>query len=150
MDTFLEVFRYSVLDATKADDLGHLLYPTEENPYFDMKIGIRYYRLRNQKYYDSDINYFWLHVDHENNKIHLLEPEMQSIFAIKDAEEREATQELIGEWLINTNTFKHSIRELINQKKAEIRQIIRTVELLEKRLELKTEDILKATVGKAS
>ncbi|WP_338452306.1 hypothetical protein R4Z09_10720 [Niallia oryzisoli] len=144
------------------DRMNHVMVtdlhiPTEENPYFDLKIGIKYYRLRNQNYYDSDINYFWLRIDLEKNSVFLLEPDTQSLFAIKDEEEREATQELIGEWLINTLMFKHSIREIINQKKAEnitseveIRPILRTIELLEKTLELSTEDILKATVEKAS
>jgi hypothetical protein len=141
------------LDHVEVTDL-HL--PTEESPNFDMKIGLTFYRLRDNNYC-KDINYFWLRVDSNRNSVQLLEPVMQSLFAIKDEEEREATQELIAEWLIYTNMFKHSISELINQKKAENvttkvenRQKSYEIELLEKALELKTEDILNATVRMAS
>jgi len=130
--------------------------PTEENPYFDLKIGIEFYCLRKQHHYELDTNYFWLRINLEENAIQLLEPPMQSIFAVKDEKERKATQELIGEWLINTHMFKHSIRELIQQKKQEnvtceeeIRQILRTVNLLEQILELKSENIMEASVLKA-
>ncbi|MEH7381096.1 hypothetical protein V7138_11550 [Bacillus sp. JJ1533] len=91
------------------------------------------------------------------NTISLLEPEIQNIFSIKDVNERAATKRLIGEWLINTNAFRSSIKNLINEKKSEnvvteadIRETLRTIELLEKTLELETEDILKADVKRYS
>lgn len=137
--------------------VAELRIPTVKSPFFDIKIGIEYYRLIDQNYYDSQVNYFGIRIHPEMNTITLLEPEVQNIFSIKDVNERLATKKLIAEWLINTNAFKTSIKNLIKEKKFEsketdkdISQITRTIELLEKTLELKTEDILKAEVKKAS
>lgn len=145
------------LDIQKNVHVADLHIPTEDSPFFDIKIGIEYYRLIDQNYYDSQVNYFWIRIHPEMNTIALLEPEIQNIFSIKDVNERVATKKLIGEWLINTNAFKSSIKNLIEEKRSEnvltekdIRETLRTIELLEKTLELKTEDILKAEVKKAS
>lgn len=145
------------LDIQKNVHVADLHIPTVENPFFDIKIGIEYFRLIDQNYYDSQVNYFWIRIHPEMNTITLLEPEVQNIFSIKDVNERVATKKLIGEWLINTNAFKSTIKELIEEKKAEnvvteadIRETLRTIELLEKTLELETEDILKADVKRYS
>ncbi|MFS0820882.1 hypothetical protein [Bacillus sp. 1P02SD] len=145
------------LDIQKNVHVADLRISTEYSPFFDIKIGIEYYRLIEQNYYDSQVNYFWIRIHPEMNTIALLEPEIQNIFSIKDVNERVATKKLIGEWLINTNAFKSSIKNLIKEKNTEnvvtekdIRETLRTIELLEKTLELKTEDILKAEVKKAS
>nr|WP_309101382.1 hypothetical protein [Fredinandcohnia onubensis] len=145
------------LDIQKNVYIADLKTPTVDSPFFDIKIGIEYYRLIDQNYYDSQVNYFWLRIHPEMKTITLLEPEIQNIFSIKDVNERVATKKLIGEWLIKTNAFKSSIKNLIKEKKSanvvtekDIRETLRTIELLEKTLELKTEDILKAEVKKAS
>lgn len=145
------------LDIQKNVHVADLRIPTEESPFFEIKIGIEYYRLIEQNYYDIQVNYFWIRIHPEMNTITLLEPEIQNIFSIKDVNERVATKKLIGEWLINTNAFRSSIKNLIKEKKSEnvvtekdIRETLRTIELLEKTLDLKTEDILNAEVKKAS
>jgi hypothetical protein len=141
------------LDISNHIKMTDIHIPTIENPFFDIKIGMEYYRLTAEHYYDSQINYFWIRIDPDLNTIALLESDKQSLFGVKNLEEREATKELIGEWIINTQAFKHTIRQLINEKKKEdvtteeeIRETVRTIELLEKTLELKTEDILKANI----
>ncbi|MEH7224046.1 hypothetical protein V7112_09565 [Bacillus sp. JJ1566] len=144
------------LDIPKNVHVADLHVPTEDSPFFDIKIGIEYYRLIDQNYYDNQVNYFWIRIHPEKNTITLLEPEIQNIFSIKDVNERVATKKLIGEWLINTNAFKSSIKTLIKEMKSknvvtekDIRETVRTIELLEKTLDLKTEDILRAEVKKA-
>ncbi|MEH7386071.1 hypothetical protein V7147_11750 [Bacillus sp. JJ1521] len=145
------------LDNQKNIFVADLRIPTVDSPFFDIKIGIEYYRLIDQHYFDSQINFFWLRIHPEMNTITLLEPTIQNIFSVKDVEERVATKKLIGEWLINTNSFKSTIKNLIEEKKSanviteeDIRETVRTIELLEKTLELKTEDILKADVKRYS
>ncbi|WP_077620275.1 hypothetical protein [Bacillus sinesaloumensis] len=145
------------LDIEKNVHIADLKIPTVDSPFFEIKIGIEYYRLIDQNYYDSQVNYFWLRIHPEMKTITLLEPKVQNIFSIKNVNERIATKELIGEWLINTNAFISAIKNLIIKKKSknvvteeEIRETVRTIELLEKTLELETEDILKAEVKKAS
>jgi hypothetical protein len=144
------------LDIQKNVHVADLQIPTVDSPFFDIKIGIEYFRLIDQNYYDSQVNYFWIRIHPEMNTITLLEPEVQNIFSIKDVNERVATKKLIGEWLINTNAFKSTIKELIEEKKsnvvteADIRETLRTIELLEKTLEIETEDILKADVKRYS
>ncbi|MBM4764616.1 hypothetical protein [Bacillus sp. B15-48] len=126
---------------------------SQEERFFEMKIEIEYYRLKPQHYYDRQTNYFWLRMYPELNTVVLLETDRQSLFGVKDKDEQEATKEMIGEWLINTHAFKHAIRQLIKQKKAEnviseneIQETLTTIQFLEEILELKTEDILKANV----
>ncbi|WP_010284809.1 hypothetical protein [Bacillus timonensis] len=145
------------LDIQKNVHVADLRIPTGDSPFFDIKIGIKYYRMIDENYYDSQTNYFWIRIHTKMNTISLLEPEVQSIFSIKDVNERVATKKLIGEWLINTNAFKSSIKSIMKEVKAkkivtenDIRETIHTIELLEKTLELKSEDILKAEIKKAS
>lgn len=145
LETYLDISNH-----VKVTDI-HI--PTIENPFFYIKIGVEYYRLTEEHYYDSQVNYFWIRIDPDLSSIVLLESDKQSLFGVKNLDEREATKELIGEWIINTQAFKHNIRQLIDEKKKEnvtteeeIRETVRTLELLEKMLELKTEDILKANV----
>ncbi|KKK38152.1 hypothetical protein WQ57_10070 [Mesobacillus campisalis] len=143
------------LDIPNNITITELRTPTKEKPYLDIKFGIEYYRLKQKHYYDSQINYFWMRIYPEFSSISLLETDIQNIFSVKDQSERQATKELIGEWLINTKAFKQTILQLIEDKRKEnvssreeIRQIDREINLLEKVLELRTEDILKASVQK--
>ncbi|MFF2592529.1 hypothetical protein ACFVSZ_04135 [Priestia megaterium] len=78
---------------------------------------------------------------------------MESLFAVKNAGEKDATKELIGEWLIKTQAFKQVINELIVQKRMEdvqtegdIQVVLGTIRFLEKLLEIEAEDIVRAIV----
>lgn len=143
------------LDMSNSITVEDLHMPTKNNPFLDLKIGIEYFRLSAEHYYNSEINYFWLRVHSKSNSITLLETDVQNLFGVKDPSEREATKELIGQWVINTDAFKQTISHLIDQMKMEnasteeeFREKTGNIELLEKVLELKTEDILKAKVEK--
>jgi len=48
--------------------------------------------------------------------IALKETETESLFSVKSEDEREATKELIGEWFIQSNSYKQSIQESIEMK----------------------------------
>lgn len=143
------------LDIPENITVADLNTPNRNNPFLDLKIGIEYYRLCDQHYYESEINFFWLRIHPESKSITLLETDIQSLFSVKNDSEKEATKELIGVWLINSHAFKQAIRQLINQKRAEnvtteqeIKETLQTIELLEKTLDLKTENILNASLEK--
>ncbi|WP_264737847.1 hypothetical protein [Cytobacillus firmus] len=143
------------LDIPNKITVADVHIPNSNSPFLELKIGIEYFRLSAEHYYDSQTNYFWLRIHPESNSITLLETDIQSLFSVKNDDEREATKELIGEWLINTNAFKQTIKRLINQKRAEngtteeeFQEALKTSELLKKTLELKTEDILNANLEK--
>ncbi len=141
------------LDINNLIEIEEVNIPTSESPYFDLKIRVKYYRLRKENYYDSLTNYFWIRVHPDLNSLTLLETDIQSLFSVKDREEREATKELIGEWMIHTNAFKRKIKELIKEKREanflteeEIREALETIGLLEKALELKPEEVISANI----
>ena len=48
--------------------------------------------------------------------IALKETETESLFSVKSEDERAATKELIGEWFIQSNSYKQSIQESIEMK----------------------------------
>ncbi|MGE7307788.1 hypothetical protein ACQKJG_28595 [Priestia megaterium] len=141
------------LDFVKNLDVKKLHYPTEIDPYYEIILGIEYFLLREEKYYDSQKNYFRIRMNSEFSSITLRETKTKSLFAVKNEYERDATKELVGEWLIKTNAFKEVINELIQKKKMEnvqteedIQIVLGTTRFLEKLLKIKTEEILSAVV----
>ncbi|WP_233522634.1 hypothetical protein [Peribacillus glennii] len=73
----------------------------------------------------------------------LRETKTESLFAVKNKFERDATKELVGEWLIKTNAFNQVINDLIQQKKMEnvqteedIQIVLGTLRFLDKLLKL--------------
>ncbi|EZH64211.1 hypothetical protein HNR44_001681 [Geomicrobium halophilum] len=125
----------------------------EIDPYYEIILGIEYFLLREEKYYDSQKNYFRIRMNSEFSSITLRETKTKSLFAVKNEYERDATMELVGEWLIKTNAFKEVINELIQKKKMEnvqteedIQIVLGTTRFLEKLLKIKTEEILSAVV----
>ncbi|MBU8877764.1 hypothetical protein BGM26_02010 [Bacillus sp. FJAT-29790] len=86
----------------------------------------------------------------------LKETDTESLFAIKNNVVRESTKELIGDWLIETYSFKRVIAELFDQNKTvyqtekEATDCLGTKEFLKNLLLLKTEDIQNASVEQYS
>ncbi|AYE53364.1 hypothetical protein ABEP42_29430 [Priestia megaterium] len=141
------------LDIVKSVDVRGLHYPTETEPFFEITVGIEYFLLKEERYYDSRKNYFRIRMDSDFGSVTLVETKMESLFAVKNVGEKDATKELIGEWLIKTQAFKQVINELIAQKKMEdvqtegdIQVVLGTIRFLEKLLEIEAEDIVRAIV----
>ncbi|MDW4509522.1 hypothetical protein R7236_14050 [Priestia megaterium] len=105
------------LDVVKSVDVRGLHYPTETEPFFEITVGIEYFLLKEERYYDSRKNFFRIRMNSDFGSVTLVETKMESLFAVKNAGEKDATKELIGEWLIKTQAFKQVINELIVQKK---------------------------------
>lgn len=132
-------------------EIKDIRYPSEVAPFYEITVGVEYFLLRKEKYYDSEKNYFKIRMNSNLNLISLMETETESLFAVKNEFEREATKELVGEWLIKTNAFRLAIKNLIEEKKVEnvhteedIQKVLGTVRFLEKILDIQTEDILRA------
>ncbi len=141
------------LDMVKNIEVKELHSPSDNDPFYEIVLGIEYFLLRDGKYYDSERNYFRIQMSEDFNSITLRETDTESLFAVKTEHERDSTKLLVGEWLIKTNAFKQVISELIQQKKMEnvqnegdTRKVLGTIRFLEILLEIKTEDILSADV----
>ncbi|PLS17231.1 hypothetical protein CVD28_13295 [Bacillus sp. M6-12] len=141
------------LDFVKNVEVKELHYPTEIAPFYEITIGVEYYLLKEEKYYDSRKNYFRIRMNADMSSVTLRETKTESLFAVKNKFERDATKELVGEWLIKTNAFKQVINDLIEQKKMEnvqteehIQIVLGSIRFLDKLLKLNKELILGANV----
>lgn len=141
------------LDVVKSVDVRELHYPTETEPFFEITVGMEYFLLKEERYYDSRKNYFRIRMDSDFGSVTLVETKTESLFAVKNAVEKDATKKLVGEWLIKTQAFKQVINELIVQKKMEVVQkegdiqaVLGTIRFLEKLLEIEAEDIVRTIV----
>ena len=143
------------LDVEKSIKIKDIHILTMDSPFYEIQFGIEYFLLREKKYYDSEMNYFSIRMNHDFSLITLKEPEIESLFAVKNEDEQEATKKLLGEWFIKTNNYKESINEFAKKVKQEnvytdedIQHKLKTLKFLEKLLELTTEDIELAPVEK--
>jgi len=143
------------LDVTNNIEIKELHVPTIDSPFYNVRFGIEYFLLREGRQHSSQRNYFYICMDHDLSVITLKETEMESLFAVKREDEREATKKLIGEWFIKTNSYKEIVNKFINQIKKEnvytdedIQYRLKTIKCLEKLLELTTEDIELAPIEK--
>ncbi|MGG3157887.1 hypothetical protein ABEP50_19730 [Priestia megaterium] len=145
--TGLEIY----LDLAETSQIRKVCIPTIDNPFYEIQFGIKYFLLRKEKYYDSHRSYFSICMNNDFNRITLQEPETESLFAVKSQTERQATQNLLGEWFIKTSAYKESIKEVIKEVKKEnvyteedIQHTVETVRFLEKLLKLTSSDIQNA------
>lgn len=148
----LEVY----LDLVNNIEIKDLHIPTLDSPFYEIRFGIEYFLLRENKYYDSHVNYFSIRMNDDFSSIILKETETESLFAVKSEDEREATKNLLGEWFIKTNAYKECVKESIKKVKeadiytaADIHHSIQTLKFLERLLEVTTEDIQNASVEKS-
>ncbi|MFE7083664.1 hypothetical protein [Priestia megaterium] len=134
------------VDLIKNINIKELSIPTVTNPFYEVKFEIDYLLLEEHKYYDHQQNYFWIVMDENLSSITLKESEMQSLFAVKNEEEREATQRLLGEWFIKTNAYREVINQYLNEleehymKEEENQYTKKAITFLKELLEIKTMD----------
>lgn len=147
----LEVY----VDSVDNIEIKELHIPTLDSPFYEIWFGIEYFLLRENKYYDSHVNYFSIRMDDDFSFIILKETETESLFAVKSEAEREATKNLLGEWFIKTNAYKECVKESIKKVKeediytaADIHHSMQSLKFLERLLEVTTEDIRNAAVEK--
>lgn len=144
------------VDLVKNVNIKELLIPTVNNPFYGVKLEIDYLLLKEHKHYEHHYehqkNSFWIVMDENLSSITLKEPEMESLFAVKNEEEREATKQLLGEWFIKTIGYKTAITQILtefeqnNLDMKENEDTKKTIQFLKKLLELKTADIVNAVI----
>ncbi|MFP3669864.1 hypothetical protein SB717_32650 [Priestia sp. SIMBA_032] len=122
------------LDSGENVAIKKIQIPTQNHPFYEIQFGIEYFLLRKGKYYDRQRNYFIIQMNPDFTSITLKETETESLFSVKSEEEREATKALIGEWFIQTNSYKQSIQESIERIRKEE---ISTEEDINKKLKAK-------------
>ncbi|MED4073832.1 hypothetical protein [Priestia endophytica] len=144
------------VDLVKNVNIKELLIPTVNNPFYGVKLEIDYLLLKEHKHYEHHYehqkNSFWIVMDENLSSITLKEPEMESLFAVKNEEEREATKQLLGEWFIKTIGYKTAITQILtefeqnNPDMKENEDTKKTIQFLKKLLELKAADIVNAVI----
>ena len=150
--TGLEIY----VDLRETSEIRKICIPTKDELFYEIHLGIKYFLLRKEKYYDSHRSYFSICMNRDFTRITLQEPETESLFAVKSQNERQATKNLLGEWFIKTSAYKESIKEVIKEVKKEnvhtekdIQDTIETVRFLEKLLKLTSNDIKNAALERS-
>lgn len=143
------------LDGGETIEIKEIHLPSINHPFYEVQFGINYFLLRKEKHYDLHRNYFGISISHDFSSITIKEAEVESLFAVKSEDEREATKALLGEWLIKTTNYKKCINESIERIKLEeiyteedIQQKVGKIKFLEKIHSLKPEDLEKAPIKK--
>ncbi|WP_282022792.1 hypothetical protein [Priestia flexa] len=139
------------IDSVENITIKGIHIPTTSKPYYGVKFEIDYFLLEEHKYYDLQQNYFCLVMSENFQSIKLEEPEMQSLFGVKNEEEFKATKHLLSDWLIKTNAYREAILQSLNEHKEHgtkegNEDIKKTITFLKELLELKTIDIEQAPI----
>ncbi|MGC9934531.1 hypothetical protein [Priestia aryabhattai] len=143
------------LDSGENVVIKKIQIPTQNHPFYEIQLGIEYFLLRKEKYYDRQRNYFIIQMNPDFTSIVLKETETESLFSVKSEDERKATKALIGEWFIQSNSYKQSIQESIERLRKEeisteedINQKLKTINFLKKVSYLTLSDIQNAPIKK--
>lgn len=144
----LEVY----IDSVENIKINKLHLPTASQPYYGVKFEIDYFLLEEHKYYDLQQNYFCLVMSENFQSMKLKEPEMQSLFGVKNEEEFKATKHLLSDWLIKTNAYREAILQFLTKYEKDNSKVETNEEnenittFLKKLLELKTIDVEQAPI----
>lgn len=76
-------------------------------------------RIRDHEYYGTRKSYVNIRVTEDLQSLFVVEPDVQSIFAVKNKQEKEAAIELIHYLLVESHTFKQVVTEMIGNLKKE-------------------------------
>lgn len=145
----LEVY----LDVIGNVEVSEIHSPTSDNYFYEIILGINYFLLGEKKYYANQKHYFGITMSDDYNTITLRDPDTESLFAVKTAAEKQATKELIGDWLIETEAFKQAVSEMIKQEKdkdvqteEDIKAVLGTIKFLDKLSEFKRGDLEEVSI----
>lgn len=124
----------------------HLL--DKNAPFYEFMIGLDLIRIRDNEYYGNKTSYVIIRVSEDLQSLFVLEPDLQSIFAIKNKQEIEAAIELIHYLLVDSQTFKQVVSEMISTLKREnlingfeVKEANAKLAVLERLLNVSNEDI---------
>jgi hypothetical protein len=117
-------------------------------PFYEFMIGLNLIRIRDNEYYGNKKSYVTIKISEDLQSLFVLEPDVQSIFAIKNKQEKEAAIELIHYLLVDSQTFKQVVSEMISNIKRdnvvnvfEVKEANAKLDVLERLLNVRNEDI---------
>ncbi|MCM3724634.1 hypothetical protein M3226_02830 [Neobacillus cucumis] len=136
------------IDKISNIELGNINYPDNNSSFYEFMVGLDLIRIRENEFYGTEKRYFGIRTTVDFQSITVFEPFQQSIFAVKNEQEKQAAIELIEYLLIESPNFKRLVKKLINTIKQtnvvcekEIKELKTKLELLEKLLEIRYEDV---------
>jgi hypothetical protein len=116
--------------------------------FYQFMIGLDLIRIRDNEYYGTKKSYVSIRISEDLQSLFVLEPDVQSIFAIKNKQEKEAAIELVQYLLVDSQTFKQVVLEMISNLKKEnvvngfeVKEAKAKLAVLERLLNISAEDI---------
>ncbi|WP_144548109.1 hypothetical protein [Bacillus sp. X1(2014)] len=120
----------------------------KNNPFYEFMVGLDLIRIRDNEFYGNKTSYVTIRISDDLQTLFVIEPDVQSIFAIKNKQEKEAAIELMHYLLIDSQTFKEVISEMIRNLKSdnvvnvyEVKEATTKLAVLERLLNIRNEDI---------
>ncbi|TDL67466.1 hypothetical protein E2R56_19935 [Rhodococcus qingshengii] len=120
----------------------------KNTPFYEFMIGLDLMRIRDYEYYGTKKSYVSIRISEDLQSLFVVEPDVQSIFAIKNKQEKEAAIELIQYLLVDSQTFKQVVSEMISSLKREnvvnvfeVKEANAKLAVLERLLNVRNEDI---------
>jgi hypothetical protein len=120
----------------------------KNTPFYEFMIGLDLIRIRDNEYYGMKKSYVNIRISEDLQSLFVVEPDVQSIFAIKTKQEKEAAIELIHYLLVDSQTFKQVVTEMISNIKKEnisngfeVKKAKAKLAVLERLLNVSDEDI---------
>ncbi|WP_066253106.1 hypothetical protein [Neobacillus drentensis] len=116
--------------------------------FYEFMVGLDLIRIRNNEYYGNKTSYVNIRISEDLQSLFIIEPDVQSVFAIKNKQEKEAAIELIHYLLVDSQTFKQVVSEMISNIKREnvvnvfeVKEANIKLAVLERLLNVSNEDI---------
>ena len=85
----------------------------KNTPFYEFMLGLDLIRIRDNEYYGTKKSYVRIRVSEDLQSLFVLEPDVQSIFGVKNKHEREAAMELIQYLLVDSHTFKQVVSDMM-------------------------------------
>ncbi|WP_026693495.1 hypothetical protein [Peribacillus kribbensis] len=135
------------------DDLSTLTitsfsYPEDESPYYSFLVGIKLFRIRNHDFYGGDESFFGVRITESLSTITIFNTDRESIYGVKNEQEKEAASELIRYLLTESPYFKKYVAQQMDEIKdtnvvceKQIQDIKSKLKVYGRLMNLKTEDI---------
>ncbi|MEH6993218.1 hypothetical protein V7075_10920 [Neobacillus drentensis] len=120
----------------------------KNTPFYEFMIGLDLIRIRDNEYYGTKKSYANIRISEDLQSLFVLEPDVQSIFSIKNKQEKEAAIELVQYLLVDSQTFKQEVSEMISNIRKEnvvngfeVKDAKAKLDVLERLLNVSNEDI---------
>jgi hypothetical protein len=129
-------------------EINEFLTLDTNTPFYEFMVGLDLIRIRDNEYYGNKTSYVNIRISEDLQSLFVIEPDVQSIFAIKNKQEKEAAIELIQYLLVDSQTFKQVVSEMISNLKREnvvnvfeVKEANTKLAVLQRLLNVRNEDI---------